>query len=58
MADYTVTGHPLDFSDLGLTGAEAEALRNQLQLEGVGAALTITLADDTGILSVGALEAA
>jgi hypothetical protein len=49
MATYTVTGHPLNYVDLGLTAASQEALRVTLLNNGVGATVTLTLSgpDDT-----------
>ena len=58
MATYTVTGHPLNYNDMGLTGIQAETLRAQLHLVGVGQSITITLAgpDDTKVKGHGTLR--
>jgi hypothetical protein len=49
MASYTVTGHPLNIYDLGLTEGETEELRNALLLRGVGASLTIELCAESDV---------
>lgn len=58
MATYTVTGHPLNPSELGLSEAEALAVRNALQITGVGGTFTITLSggSDTKVKGHGALK--
>ena len=49
MATYTVTGHPLNYSTLDLSGTEADVLRAELTTHGVGTTFTLTLsgANDT-----------
>jgi hypothetical protein len=49
MATYTVTGHPLNYADLGLTQAGQDALKAGLTTTGVGGTFTVTLTgpDDT-----------
>lgn len=58
MATYTITGHVLNPTDLGLPAADALAIRNALHLMGVGGSLTYTLAggDDTKVKGHGALK--
>jgi hypothetical protein len=46
MASYTITGHPLNYADIGLTAAEADLLR-QLETKGIGTTLTLNLAGPT-----------
>ena len=43
MATYTVTGHPLNPTQVGLDGNEAELLRAVLATKGVGQTFTLTL---------------
>ena len=45
MTTYTVTGHPLNYADLGL--ANTAAVRNALQANGVGQTLTLVLSAPT-----------
>lgn len=49
MATYTVTGHPLNYNDIGVSGPIADLIRTVLQNTGVGQTITITLPgpDDT-----------
>jgi hypothetical protein len=49
MATYTVTGHPLNYADLGV--AMTDAIRTVLQNNGVGQSVTIVLSgpDDTKV---------
>ena len=58
MATYTVTGHPINYSDLGLTQASLDAIHNALILTGVGQTITITLSgpDDTKVKAHGCLR--
>ena len=43
MASYTVTGHPLNYNDIGVSGAERDAIENAIKNVGVGQTVTITL---------------
>lgn len=56
MATYTITGHPLNYTDLGL--ANTDAVRNAMHLLGVGQTITITLSgpDDTKVKGHGTLK--
>ena len=56
MATYTVTGHPLNYTDIGL--ANADAVRTALMVTGVGQTITLTLAgpDDTKVKGHGILK--
>jgi hypothetical protein len=58
MATYTVTGHPLNYADLGLTQAGLDAMRAALHITGVGQSLTLTLTgpDDTKVKGHGCLK--
>lgn len=58
MATYTVIGHPIDPNDLGLADADALAIRNAIQLLGVGATITYALGgpDDTRVEDQGILQ--
>jgi hypothetical protein len=58
MATYTVTGHPLNYNDLGVSTANADAVRTTLMNNGVGATVTLTLTgpDDTKVKGHGALR--
>lgn len=58
MATYTVTGHPLNYSDLGISTASTDAVRTALMNNGVGATITLTLSgpDDTKVKGHGALK--
>lgn len=56
MATYTVTGHPLNYADLGI--ANVDVLKALLTLTGVGQSVTYTLSggDDTKAKGHGALK--
>jgi len=60
MASYTITGHPLNYSDLAPTpGAPVDpALLAALQTNGVGATITLTLSGpaDTKAKGHGAIK--
>jgi hypothetical protein len=43
MATYTVTGHPLNIADLGMSSGSADTLRAVLSTAGVGTSVTLTL---------------
>lgn len=43
MATYTVTGHPLNYSDIGVSEAKLPAIFAALVTNGVGATITLTL---------------
>jgi hypothetical protein len=49
MATYTVTGHPLNYSDLGLSQSGLDAVRAQMLITGVGQTFAVALSgpDDT-----------
>jgi hypothetical protein len=51
MASYTVTGHPLNYADIGVSEANLPAVRAALQNNGVGKTVTLTLTgpDDTKV---------
>jgi hypothetical protein len=51
MATYTVTGHPLNYADLGVSEANLPAVRAALLVTGVGQTITLTLSgpDDTKV---------
>jgi hypothetical protein len=58
MASYTITGHPLNYTDLAISGASSDAVRTALMNNGVGATVTLTLSgpDDTKVKGHGALR--
>lgn len=58
MATYTVTGHPLNYSDLGLTQSGLDAVRAQMLITGVGQTFTVVLTgpDDTKVKGHGCLR--
>jgi hypothetical protein len=58
MATYTVTGHPVNYTDIGLTQASIDLIHNALALTGVGQTITVTLPgpDDTKIKAHGCLK--
>jgi hypothetical protein len=58
MATYTVTGHPLNYADLGLSQAGLDAMRAALMVTGVGASITVTLTgpDDTKVKGHGCMK--
>jgi hypothetical protein len=58
MSTYTVTGHPLNLNDTGLSEAGINAIRTALQANGVGATFTVTLnpADETKARAHGVLK--
>lgn len=51
MATYTIIGHPLNYADLGISGASQDAVRHALMNNGVGVTVTLTLSgsDDTKV---------
>ena len=58
MATYTITGHPLNYADLGISGPSQDAVRTALMNNGVGTTVTLTLSgpDDTKVKGHGALK--
>jgi hypothetical protein len=56
MATYTVTGHPLNYTTLGLT--DVDTVRAALIGTGVGQSVTLTLSgpDDAKVKGHGALK--
>jgi hypothetical protein len=57
MATYTVTGHPLNYTDLGLA-ASTDQVKAAMHITGVGGSITITLTgpEDTKVKGHGALK--
>jgi hypothetical protein len=58
MASYLITGHPLNYADLGLSQAGLDAMRAVLLTSGVGATVTVTLSgpDDTKVKGHGCMK--
>jgi hypothetical protein len=58
MATYTVTGHPLNYADIGLSQAGLDAVKAQLLITGVGQSFTVALTgpDDTKVKGHGCLR--
>jgi hypothetical protein len=58
MATYTVTGHPLNYADLGLSQVRTRRRRAQLLITGVGQTFTVALTgpDDTKVKGHGCLK--
>jgi hypothetical protein len=58
MATYIVTGHPLNYNDLGVAAADADAVRNVIQANGVGQSVTLTLSgpDDALLVDAGVID--
>jgi hypothetical protein len=58
VASYTVTGHPLNYFDIGVSEAELPIIAGALLTNGVGATvnLTLTAPDDTAVKDEGVLE--
>ena len=56
MATYTITGHPLNYSDLGVSNPEL--IRAAIMSVGVGQTVNLTLAgpDDTKVKGHGILK--
>jgi hypothetical protein len=57
VATYTVTGHPLNYTDLGLA-ASTDQVKAAMHITGVGGSITITLTgpEDTKVKGHGALK--
>jgi hypothetical protein len=58
MATYTVTGHPLNYSDLAIPEADLVMVKGALQANGVGATISLTLSGtaDTKVKGHGVLK--
>jgi hypothetical protein len=58
MATYTVTGHPLNYSDLGLSQSGLDAVRAQMLITGVGLTFAVALSgpDDLKVKGHGCLK--
>jgi hypothetical protein len=58
MATYTVTGHPLNYFDIGVSEAKLPIVAGALLTNGVGATVAITLSapDDLAVKDEGVLE--
>lgn len=56
MATYTIAGHPLNYASLGYDATTTNTLHALLNANGVGATITVTIADDTKAKGHGVLK--